>query len=356
MELSLEHILYLLLIAQSGSFGLILLLQRRLLGIGVFLTALACHMTLNLLYEKHLLGDLPNITLAFGLIYPPSIYLYFKELLYRDFRWQPHHLLHFVLWLLMLLGLITNSLKEAWLNALQPVLMPSYILLYLIVTIKLVWQFRAIVREQYSEDVSNVLFWSISILANYMIILAFDLIRNALLNFFSPELANWMGPIQVLLLMGIVNQMLYKIVTKPRVFAGVSEIDWQNQIPATQEQQVPITAEQMALVEQFDRLIIEQKFYQRNKLTLADVAAELNVHAKPLSVAINRIKQVSFSEYINQQRIQAICNQLSDPANHEAITTLFYEAGFNSKASFNQMFRRITQMSPSEYRKLHRST
>lgn len=57
----------------------------------------------------------------------------------------------------------------------------------------------------------------------------------------------------------------------------------------------------------------------------------------------------SFSTFINQVRLQAVCRVLRD--SHEPITTIALEHGFNQLSFFNRLFRRELNMSPSDYRK-----
>lgn len=56
----------------------------------------------------------------------------------------------------------------------------------------------------------------------------------------------------------------------------------------------------------------------------------------------------SFSTFINQVRLQAVCRALRDT--HEPITTIALEHGFNQLSFFNRLFRREINMSPSDYR------
>jgi AraC-like DNA-binding protein len=58
---------------------------------------------------------------------------------------------------------------------------------------------------------------------------------------------------------------------------------------------------------------------------------------------------MSFNDYINQHRIEQIkwALQTDDYTN---LTDLAFAAGFSSKATFNQSFKKATGMTPSEFR------
>jgi len=79
MQLTIQNALYLILLTQAGFFGLFMLFQRQMFGIGILFSALAVHMSLNLGFENDLSTDWPNLTFTLGLLYPASLYFYFRE-------------------------------------------------------------------------------------------------------------------------------------------------------------------------------------------------------------------------------------------------------------------------------------
>ena len=59
-------------------------------------------------------------------------------------------------------------------------------------------------------------------------------------------------------------------------------------------------------------------------------------------------------DFVNQYRIEAAKNMLtSDKYNQYTIIAIAYEAGFNSKASFNRIVKKITGKSPKFLKKSH---
>jgi AraC-like DNA-binding protein len=42
---------------------------------------------------------------------------------------------------------------------------------------------------------------------------------------------------------------------------------------------------------------------------------------------------------------------LLDPNNKKNVLEILYETGFNSKATFNRVFKKVTGLSPTEYKK-----
>mgnify|MGYP000114899179 CR=1 FL=1 len=91
-------------------------------------------------------------------------------------------------------------------------------------------------------------------------------------------------------------------------------------------------------------------------LNLSSLATSLDISTKELSIYINEIHQMNFSEYLNLHRIEKVKQLLASPdAQKYTLVTLAEEAGFSSKSSFNATFKKVVGMTPSAYRKQRES-
>jgi AraC-like DNA-binding protein len=92
--------------------------------------------------------------------------------------------------------------------------------------------------------------------------------------------------------------------------------------------------------------------YLKANLSLNDLARMLNTSPNQLSKVLNSEFNKNFNEFINDFRIKTVIQKLQDEAfSHYSILGIALECGFNSKATFNRVFKSHTGMSPSEYRK-----
>ncbi|MFA8436978.1 MAG: helix-turn-helix domain-containing protein, partial [Marinifilaceae bacterium] len=67
---------------------------------------------------------------------------------------------------------------------------------------------------------------------------------------------------------------------------------------------------------------------------------------------INQGHGLNFNDYINQFRVEEFKRLLQDPQfSKETLLAVAFEAGFNSKTTFNTAFKKFTGMTPSEYRR-----
>jgi len=94
--------------------------------------------------------------------------------------------------------------------------------------------------------------------------------------------------------------------------------------------------------------IIEEVWYTEPRLALADVARRTGLSEAAVSQALNQGLQTNFNRFINEIRVEAIKKSLE--AGSSDILGLALDNGFNSKATFNRVFKEITGLTPSTYR------
>lgn len=109
-----------------------------------------------------------------------------------------------------------------------------------------------------------------------------------------------------------------------------------------------MTAEEQAAFARLTRLFEQDRIYTRPKLTVAEVAAELDISEKTVSHLINTYASGGFNDFVNHYRVKAFLT-LVKQENNKTILGIAMDAGFNSKTTFYQVFKQVTGKSPSEY-------
>ena len=100
------------------------------------------------------------------------------------------------------------------------------------------------------------------------------------------------------------------------------------------------------------RLMDEEKVYLDADLNLQELARKTGIHYNYLSRIINEKFGLSYNDYVNGYRIEEAKRMLGDPENDgRTILDIAYDTGFYSKSVFNTAFKKITGMTPSQYRK-----
>ncbi len=106
------------------------------------------------------------------------------------------------------------------------------------------------------------------------------------------------------------------------------------------------------LGDKLELLMQEEKPFLNPDLNLASLASELTISAKALSMVINETKGKSYNDYVNHYRIDFVKARLADPSSQDvSLLDIAFDAGFNSKATFNRVFKHVTGLTPSQYRK-----
>ena len=111
------------------------------------------------------------------------------------------------------------------------------------------------------------------------------------------------------------------------------------------------TKEDVALMKQVHELVVKDKIYKDMELTLDALAKRMSVNRNYLSKAINKTTNKNFNTYINEYRVKEAIKILSSKkADLMSIDAIAFDAGFNNRTSFYQSFKKITGLSPSDFR------
>ncbi len=95
-----------------------------------------------------------------------------------------------------------------------------------------------------------------------------------------------------------------------------------------------------------------EKPYLESKLSLKQLADQIDLTTNHLSQIINEILGKNFFDFINEYRVEEVKYCMADPNfRNFTLLAIAYECGFNSKSSFNNIFKKYTNLTPSEYLK-----
>jgi len=88
------------------------------------------------------------------------------------------------------------------------------------------------------------------------------------------------------------------------------------------------------------------------ELSLFDLADKLGSSSHAISQVLNDRMKMTFYDYINLHRIEEAKRLFRNPTTSgDKVVAVAMDAGFNSLSTFNAVFRKFTDMTPSEFRK-----
>lgn len=108
--------------------------------------------------------------------------------------------------------------------------------------------------------------------------------------------------------------------------------------------------DRQALFEKINIAMEQQHLYLQSDLTLDELASAVGAKPRQVSEAINLAGSMNFYDFVNRHRVHYAAEKLiNDP--QAQVIEVAYDAGFNSKSTFNQAFKRHVGRTPSQFRK-----
>jgi AraC-like DNA-binding protein len=98
-------------------------------------------------------------------------------------------------------------------------------------------------------------------------------------------------------------------------------------------------------------LMVTKKPFLDAELTLVKLAEQMKISSHLLSYLINNGFSENFFQFVNRYRVEEAKKLLNDKnMNHLSLIGIAYEVGFNSKTVFNTTFKKITGLTPTEFK------
>ena len=106
----------------------------------------------------------------------------------------------------------------------------------------------------------------------------------------------------------------------------------------------------------FERSIIllmeNEKPWLKPEITVSDISTQLSIPQHYITQVLNEGLKKNFYTLINEYRTNEVIRLFQEAKYIKwDLTSIAFEAGFNSKSSFNSFFKKHTGKTPSEYRK-----
>ncbi|QIE58235.1 AraC family transcriptional regulator [Rasiella rasia] len=108
-----------------------------------------------------------------------------------------------------------------------------------------------------------------------------------------------------------------------------------------------------ALVTKLTNVVTENQLYKNPNLTMPALAKKLHIRPQLLSQLLNDNLNKSFSNFINEYRIEEAKRMLSEDASLK-IEVIAEQCGFNSNSAFYNAFKKVTNTTPAKYQNTKR--
>jgi AraC-like DNA-binding protein len=376
--------LILLAAAAQGLFLTVLIFHKhralyanRFLGTLIFLyTCMLLHLVAYDLglYGSHLV--LVPLVVGFAFNMGPLHYFYVKHLTNPGRRFGRWEWLHFVTFLVFdavcLEGFLLHDgklfgLRGEVMGISAGMILINWILIaqaaaYMVLALRILRPYAAAIRDEFSTIDKVRLDWLKDITIMVLIFLGVFVIENVLL-LFGINLSHYFNLTSILMAV-YVYAIGYMGLLKSEVFENPSTAATMRRIiPSASGGAADATGEKYqrsglsdekaeACLKDLYRVMAEKRPYTDPELTLPGLAELLGVTAHNLSEVINTKVGQTFFDFVNKYRVENVAAGLRDPDKRNLkLLALAFDAGFNSKSSFNSIFKRFTGQTPSDFRK-----
>lgn len=114
--------------------------------------------------------------------------------------------------------------------------------------------------------------------------------------------------------------------------------------------QHPLTDDEVKdIAHKIDVLLSTKEVFLDPDLTLDRLARKAGIPARQISAAINQMYGRNISQVVNEYRIERAKKLLL--SSDKAITQIYLDSGFQTKSNFHREFTRVTQQTPSAFRR-----
>jgi AraC-like DNA-binding protein len=346
-------------------------LANRMLALYLLATALdISNFIFGSFYQKHLILDM--LRSMSSLLVGPFLYAYVKSVVFSDFKLRPIHLLHCLPYVITYLVLVPNffsadsDAQQAFSNNMRAMSENIFILylvyiqvgIYIVALFKVLNRQRKVIIENYSDEHHLTIRWLTQFLTLFSLIYIFALIRTLYTFTAYKNIETIVTLVMMLSIFLNICWILWQALNRPKLFVGVnSTVEVLSDKPSVEDQDnTPkdnaITTNDDDLIAKLEDYMLLNKPFLDPTLSIDSLAKQIEVPSSELSILINRKIGQHFFDFVNAYRINFAADMLSNKNNQKkTVMEILYDAGFNSKSSFNTAFKKHKSMTPSQYRK-----
>jgi AraC-like DNA-binding protein len=375
MNISITNILFVLVIFQLLFLSLFLFTQKK--GKRISNLLLGCFyltISLNLLDVFLLLTGayISNPYLAgwgscLPLLFGPTIYFYTQSVLNKDFSItfkKAKHLFPFIIFFScteiyflaqpvkfqerVLSDILQHHLP--WPVSIVSTLIFIQFLLYIIASLREVSLFKKAANQHFSNKKQTEVSWLFSTIIFFWLIVIITIVNGLLVQTSWSSFYLVGFNLIILAMLVFIVTVLLKALQKPYFLSFAEESDSPSLLQTSLTDSESIEKEKM-----LQMILIHMqnnKPFLEPELTLDQLASQLFMKPRVLSQTINEVLGQNFYDFVNHFRIEEASHLLTNPKDKKiTVLEVLYAVGFNSKSSFNTLFKKYTGSTPTDFRK-----
>jgi AraC-like DNA-binding protein len=337
---------------------------------------------LYLMHLEH--SEFFDLAFSMGLMpltFGPYLYLYTTYLVERKVRFEYTDLLHFLPFVIVTACYFVffkdvvdfnevNYFQNdyyLWVRILYGIIFIISIVAYTVFTYVKLWRFRKDMASNFSYWTRQLrLLWLNFIPALFVLLFLIYFIAGAINAFsfkkvFDISALSHIGLTIIAFAisyfgvrqMSLFRPVYIKVAKERPEIANEAKESTEDGAQIERKTKVRFTEEEaQALIAKLNRHMEEERPYINPELTLYDLSSQLNLTKNELTDLLNNHIGKNFFAFVNEFRLNAVIRKFENPDfGHYTIIAIAYDCGFNSKSTFNSIFKQHTGQTPSEYKK-----
>mgnify|MGYP001226265903 FL=1 len=338
-----------------------------------WLLTISFKMMILLISAEH--GEFFDNQFSIGLIpltFGPFLFLYTKNLLYRRWFFKSRDFLHYTpfifftfLYFTFFKGKLSFDnhmffLKDGylWVRFMYSIAFMSSVGYYTFLTLKILGRHRKQLKDRFSFlSESNELNWLYVLTAIFGLtyFLYFSLgTYNVLMKQGFFDIAYTSDVFLTILAFsvsyfGIKQPYLFKVI--PEENEEFMALKKKNESKRKYKNSNLTEEQKQEYVKHIFTFMDEERPFINPELTVQDLSKQLNISRHHLTELLNNDIGKNFFTFINEYRVEEVKRRLLDTRfEHLTIVAIAFESGFNSKSTFNSIFKQNTGNTPSQWK------
>lgn len=229
---------------------------------------------------------------------------------------------------------------------------------YWVLSLNLILRHRKSIPYNFSNYTGrNTLNWLMFLMSLFLIFFISDIfisniekLTNTIFVKISSLHVNLTIFVFILIFFGIKQSVIYK---KQETAFENSENDFDSNTADLNNLISNVNQKQIdQLTETVIHYLENKKPYLNSEYSLQMMADDLDIPKHKITYIINSGRKKNFHKLINEYRVEEVKRMLKDPAyKNYTVLGVAYECGFNSKSTFNRIFKEETGYTPSNYKR-----
>lgn len=317
----------------------------------------------------HLFVDSYNLKafkISAYLLVMPLFYLYVNAVCYSDFTLKRKHLLHLIPFIVVNLILVPRlylaegTTKEDFFKVMwnSPEMFVYQLIgelqyfFYIVGVFLVLKKYKKIYLENFTNSNTLLYKWLSQLTVIFLVIHLCIILKNIVRYTQHRDLFIWLNIVAGTVFLLAACWFILKALNYPELFRRIdSTLQPTKDFAETLETKNKTDETKSFQIEQLKNFMVEKEPFLNPSLTIQELADQVKIPIRELSVLINHHINQHFFDFVNEYRIKKAMTILKDPTKKEyTVLEILYEVGFNSKSSFHTSFKKYTNQTPTAFR------